>query len=533
MKIKLPSFYLFYFLALFLIGFGYIATTPIFEGFDETAHFSRIKELSKLPRNIFKKESFIDKSIVEYKGPMPYSSGKPPYSNELTYNNFFKNKKNIENYKNQYRNNEFEKEFLPSTTYNWQIQHPPLYYLASSIIYKVNEHASLLNHFIALRIFSYLLALTGIFFTILAARRILYDGGAKNFPSIEIGLLVYPLIFPMFFPEFARIGNDALCILINGLIIYLLSFQLKNKLDLKISFLVGCMLGLGLLTKIFFIPLTIAILSLYFFIYIKKKNSLLLKHILSILFPVFLIGGFWLFNNLNIGAETVELNQKGGLWNGLNSYFSIFPLLRGIVVPLVTFFWSGTQSLVRLPFVLYMPLFFAALLIIYGFYRSTKNESQKVTLKLAVSSFILIYLGLIWHVLVTMALGFVPTSPGWYFHILMPFFLPLVGHGVLFLIQTKKLKFIFVSLISLCGIFHLIATWSNMSLFSGCSFKGNDKYFIFPNSTMCLDNISFVLNNINILGYGYWGLLSFSCGVLLYVCLCIQSLKCHYDKAIK
>jgi hypothetical protein len=95
MKIKLSSFYLIYFLALFLIGFGYIATTPIFEGFDETAHFSRIKELSKLPRNIFKEESFIDKSIVEYKGPKPYSSGEPPYSNELTYNNFFKNKKHI------------------------------------------------------------------------------------------------------------------------------------------------------------------------------------------------------------------------------------------------------------------------------------------------------------------------------------------------------------------------------------------------------------------------------------------------------
>jgi hypothetical protein len=530
MKIKLPTFYVFYFLALFLIGFGYIATTPIFEGFDETAHFSRIKELSRFPENAFKKESFIDQSVFEYEGPVSYSSGAPPYSSDFTYDNFFKDKKNIENYVAQYRTNEFSREFVPSSTSNWQIQHPPLYYLTSSIVYKISDPSSLLDHFVILRIFSYLLALTGIFFAMLAARRILNESSKKKFSSTNIGLLVYPLIFPMFFPEFARIGNDALCILINGLIMYLLSFQIKNKLDLKISFLVGCMLGLGLLTKSFFIPITIAILSLYLFIYIKKKDSVLLKHILAILFPVFLIGGFWFFNHLSMGTESVELNQKGGLLNGLNSHFSISSLLRGIVVPLVTFFWAGTWSLVRLPFILYIPLFFAALLIIFGFYRSTKNEIQKVISTLAIFIFSLIYLGLIWHVLVTMALGSVATSPGWYFHILMPFFLPLISLACSFLIQTKKLKIIFGFLITLCGLFHLIAIWSNLSLFSGCSFKGESKYFIFPNHTMCLDNISFVLNNLNILGYGYWGLLCFSFGILLYGYLCRHFFKFHYNE---
>ena len=77
------------FSALFFIGLGYILLLPAFEGFDESAHYSRIREIQNSDLSIFNKENYIDQLIVEYNGPMAYTSGSPPFSQENTYDNFF------------------------------------------------------------------------------------------------------------------------------------------------------------------------------------------------------------------------------------------------------------------------------------------------------------------------------------------------------------------------------------------------------------------------------------------------------------
>jgi hypothetical protein len=87
------------FSALFFVGLGYILLLPAFEGFDESAHYSRIREIENSASSMFEKESYIDQVIIDYVGPMPYSSGSPPYSHENTYDNFF-NQENFVHIKN-------------------------------------------------------------------------------------------------------------------------------------------------------------------------------------------------------------------------------------------------------------------------------------------------------------------------------------------------------------------------------------------------------------------------------------------------
>src|ERR1019366_10533663 len=66
--------------------------------------------------------------------------------------------------------------------------------------------------------------------------------------------MLYPLVLPMFFPEFTRIGNDCLCLFLVGVTAFLLSKWLKDENNKRLSVAIGVVLGLGLLTKAFFIP---------------------------------------------------------------------------------------------------------------------------------------------------------------------------------------------------------------------------------------------------------------------------------------
>jgi hypothetical protein len=102
------------FSALFFIGLGYILLLPAFEGFDEPAHYSRIREIQDSSLSIFNKENYIDQLIVEYNGPIAYTSGSPPFSQEYTYDNFFTKKNLVDSYSEKYRASSIEKKFQSS-----------------------------------------------------------------------------------------------------------------------------------------------------------------------------------------------------------------------------------------------------------------------------------------------------------------------------------------------------------------------------------------------------------------------------------
>ena len=55
-----------YFLGLFMVGLGYIAILPPFEGFDESAHFSRVREISASYQTALNSQSFLDRAIVDF-----------------------------------------------------------------------------------------------------------------------------------------------------------------------------------------------------------------------------------------------------------------------------------------------------------------------------------------------------------------------------------------------------------------------------------------------------------------------------------
>src|SRR5579862_1469748 len=202
--------------AIFLLGLGYLAILPPFEGFDETAHYSGMRQIAYTGTIPLRGHSFIDRFVERYQqnAPMPWGSGSPPFdrTGSMTYPSFFADRLAVENYK-VYRSVAAEK-FAPSSFENWEWQHPPLYYLFMAPLVLLTAPLPFATQIFILRTVSYLLAFTGFLAGWIAVRTF----AGKTIPyGIATGYLFYPMIAPMFFPEFARLGNDSLCLFILGI----------------------------------------------------------------------------------------------------------------------------------------------------------------------------------------------------------------------------------------------------------------------------------------------------------------------------
>lgn len=522
------------FSALFFIGLGYVSLLPVFEGFDELAHYSRIREIEASSSSVFNNESFIDQLIVNYSGPMAYTSNSPPYSHENTYDNYFTKKIIIDGYSAKYRNNPFDKKFQPSSQINWEMQHPPLYYFLFAKLGFFTYKLPLVSQVFILRVTSYLLALIGVFLGFIGISSMKNHINESETTNMKLGFLIYPLIFPMFFLEFARIGNDSLCIFFVGLLVYSIAGWQSCKNSIIRTFSIGFFLSLGLITKALFIPITASV-GLFVFLNLLSQNirentSSLYKSFFFISIPLILIGGGWylfryfMVGDPGLGAESFQLSQQGGLINGLKEHFDFVNFMRGLIVPFVTFIWAGSWSLVRLPLVSYIPLFILAAWIMKIYISLAKDYKIDNITNLSALSFLLMYLGLAWHVIINMGLNGIATSPGWYMHILMPLLAPIVGLASSTIIKSSFKSKLFIFLLIYSFIFQLSAIVLHACLFGGGATKGNNKSFLFNQNILTLESISNIYHNLKIISFPNLSFVSFVTGFSLLSFLVIKSM---------
>ena len=513
------------FSALFFIGLGYILLVPAFEAFDEPAHYSRIREIQNSSLSMFNRENYMDQLIIEYTGPIPYSSGSPPFSHENTYDNFFSKKDLVETYAEKYRDKPTERKFQSSTEINWEIQHPPLYYFLFSKVGLFFYKLPLLSQIFFLRLTSYLLSLTGVFLGFMAISNMKNYVSSIKITNMKLGFMIYPLIFPMFFLEFSRIGNDSLCVFLVGTLFFLITRWQVNNCNIIKSTFIGIILSLGLITKALFIPI-VASVGIFILLNLRTQNTNtkllnLYKNSFFVFLPIIFIGGGWyLFRYLmvgdpGLGHESFQLSKQGGLVNGLKEHFDVLVFARGFIVPTATFLWAGTWSLVRMPFFSYIPLYISGAWILKTYISLAKEYKLDTVTIFSISSLLLMCLGLAWHVIINGAFNGMATSPGWYLHILMPLLAPLVGLAYSKIIKNKFNSKLFFSLQIYAFLFQLAAILCHAALFSGFASKGQYKFFVFDTNLFSLNGLLEAYQNLTIISFPTSSFLSFFLGFLI------------------
>ena len=534
------SLSIYYLLGLFLVGLSYIAIVPVFEGFDETAHYSSLREIA-LNRSIpIYGKSFIDRSIAEYKGPESYGSGAPPFDQGYVYPKFFADDKAVDRYVEAYRSAPVSDEFSYSGTPNWQAQHPPLYYLLLAPVLKLTSNFSMYEQVLTLRVLSYLLALIGVYFGMVGASTLFSNEGR----AYLIGYALYPVLLPMFFLEFGRIGNDALCLLLSGLAYYALAQCVKKAFATQYLVILGVILGLGLLTKALFVPI-LAGTVIYIagrFLADKETDRRWKRSIAAgstVLVSAVLVGGGWyLYKSVDTGAmsgsdEAIRLAASGGLMQGLSRHFDVAALLRGISVWLPTYQWAGTWSLVRLPIYFQLPSLALLLAVMLNALVGLRGRKFSNLLWMSAIIFALFIAGLVWHVFVAMALGGVPTSPGWYLHTILPWVAPALGIGLQrFFLKGRVTRLLTLGLLVITFVYQLIATWSLLSLYSACAVKSPTKQFLFQGDWYCLSDLPQMTDRLSVIASPLLFLATFVAGYAVYA-LAIRKMAFQADRGVR
>jgi hypothetical protein len=503
------------------LGVSHIAFLPPWEGFDETAHFSYIQQIAdtgSLPKQRIAK---LSEDVEEYKfyAPMPYS-GIPPFEDNtgFTYKKFFKSTPQTIRKGRSYLHLPPEKprRYAQGTTYNWQAQHPPLYYALLSPIYIATRSFPFADQIFILRCISYLFACSALLIT--ACAGFLFSNPKLNFDNTElkhllsIGVLSIPIFFPTWFPAMARIGNDSLCALLLSVlwILCLRVFFINNSI--KVSVLIGLFMGLGCLTKAFFLPLSAGIifsLSLQQFTKKDLLNKITVLKILLIPMIMFITSGWWYLGNWLEGSallgsdEMNILKESGGIIKGLKQYFSVKAWLRGHAAIIASLGWSSTWSWARPPYLYIAPLAIAVAFITISYLWVLRSHKITAFAWLPFWSALPVIMGFSYHVLIRIALtGEGRGTGGYYLLFMVPVIGSTIGLGLLNFWHKKKFRF-FVALLGLYAVsFSIVITWAQILLFSGIIFKsGNNKFYQFPYHFPPYFGIPNALTNLSAIAY--------------------------------
>ena len=520
------------FAAILLAGAAQLLVLPPFEGFDETAHYSYIREIADTHLVPVFGRSTIATIVAEYHqlGPMPYTSV-PPFNQNggWTYETFAANRAAQNAYRERFRAaGHPERRYQPTSELNWEAQHPPLYYALLAPVMRATDRLSFNAQFFVLRLVSYLLAAFGLVVGLSASLRF-FPNETISRRALMAGALLYPFLVPMFLPEFGRLGNDSLCMFLVGATWAALLAVIAERHHARAPLVLGVVLGLGLLTKAFFLPIgTGVFLYLIYRCMVVRHDPTLararLREALTVAATALATGGWWYaykflaFNSITGGAELINLDAQGGLLPNLQQKFAIRYFARGVIALLASGYYTGTWSLTRLPELLYVPGLLLLAVIAVRSYQQLRHlpvsEPEWGPLWMAAP----VLGGFLYFILARIALsGSGNDLAGWYFNVLAPVLAVLIGLSLMGPPAGRTAGWIVRLLAAYALAFFVAGQWAQTTLYAGCAVKtAESKYYVFPDSAFCLTRLSPLATNLAVVG---WPRLAAVCFVAAMLCL--------------
>ena len=402
---------------------------------------------------------------------------------------------------------------------NWQAQHPPLYYYLLAPVYLASKTLSLAGQLFVLRASSYLVAWMGLCIVAVAAWRGMIPQRAAT--AMLFAICAWPFLFPMWFPEMGRLGNDSL-ITVFAALLSVLAWRVINAGETRHYLLLGLVLGLALLTKATFLPVTAAILFvLGVQALIPDASGGRRSRIIGVGIAVAVllaVSAWWYLYKLTetgslIGStDVMRMHAEGGVIAGLmkNSRPADFVLMPWTFA--VTFLWTGTWSFVVPPRTSLLPLVALVAVIGYGVYRSLRRRGVHPVDAFVLLTAALFLAALTYHsaVALSSASG---TSPAWYLHSLAPVLALLVGYGICELMPLARFRLPLAALMLYPLAFLPAVMLMNVLYFAGCAPKLPGRmYFARSQAAECIADYSRMYENLSVLALPGYGIALFVIG---------------------
>jgi len=448
--------------AIALFGIAHVAFLPPFEGYDEPAHYSYVQQVADLAQIPRLGVDRVSRDVEDYPGPLAASGSNADADHGRGYRAYFSGN-------HPPLPDRVPREYQPGEGFNWEAQHPPLYYVLLAPLYRMARDWSWQANLLVLRLVSWGIAFAGFAIGSRATQRALIAMGQPA----GLGLLAsaWPLLFPEFFPEMARLGNDSLCLFFAGLA-WALILHLLEAPNWRRAIWFGIVMGLGLLAKALFLPIAAgsgAVLALA--AYRRPQRGRWADLAIAAGIAVAIGLPWYLRNVLLLGslvgsADLLAVTHQGGVFGLLGQHLSVeivANMVRGFGVIVASFVWAGTWSRAILT-----PLSMAPVLLLAAMaFALWLKDIGRWTLEAAAPLFLAapILAGLLYHDIAHNLLpGAASGTPGWYFHILAaPLSLALALGW-----QRRRL---FGLLAAYAVLFHIACWIGQLSFFSGCAYK--------------------------------------------------------------
>lgn len=394
-----------------LRGWFYASVFPLWEGYDEFAHFGVIRAVALKGMWLVPRDQPGPRDVEEsFKCvPIPW---------EVRGWNVFRASLTEEAYwalpPEERRARQAHLREIPAS---WQLQdstggisayealQPPLYYWLMAPVLAAMKGSGLLAQVMVLRWIGIGLASLAVPLTFAIASKVV-----RREP-VALGCAAVVAVMPGFATNAARISNEPLSILIFTLLIWAGLRALERAPDTGSGAALGTILGLGLLTKAYFLTAVPAVILLMVYRYRKAWLAAVTASAISIA-----IAGWWYARNmvttgtLSGLAEPVMLRGRG-LATQLHAIFHV-PWLRAVDVILVShLYFSGWSSLTVRSW-MYHVFFAIALLAALGLIAQLRRVS--VVWLLAVYGFF--WIGQLYNVVLQYLTKGLAGSMGWYMY---------------------------------------------------------------------------------------------------------------------
>jgi 4-amino-4-deoxy-L-arabinose transferase-like glycosyltransferase len=393
-------------------GIFYCAALPLWEGFDEYAHFAYVQKIAAghgwfvLPETRGNREIELSISLV----PMPWVLRLDLPAHE-TYESYWRLPVE-ERRSREHRLAALPRSLATQDSVNSlpvESQQPPLSYWLMAPVYAMLAGLTLPARVLALRLVNLLLASAVVPAAWMAARLVFRASGMALATAAVVALM------PEVMFDAARVANSGLAIALYSVLAVLLLRVADGRKGAAPG--AGVAMGLGLLTKAFFLTAVPALILVLVWAVWKRRTGLLSAA--GGLGLAAAISAWWYVRNIAVTGSLSGLIQDAALrhvplgerlrhasevnwWSALDSTF-------------FSHIWFGGWSFLQLRAWIYHFFALVALLAILGLAVAwVRKVPARAQLSVLAALYVLFCVGLAYHVLMTFLTNGISSSAGWY-----------------------------------------------------------------------------------------------------------------------
>lgn len=407
---------------------------PLWEGYDEWSHFGHIERLVSTGQLFANRNEGVSEEVLVsiQNAPVAWELKElpPPF---LTHDEYWR----LAPEERKLRAEAIEKIDRDSGSIPvsselkiYEALQPPLYYWLLSVPYQLSKNAPLMERVFLLRYISLLIASLIVPLIFLVTLRVIRR---QEIAWMATALFV---ALPEMMINVCRIGNECIGVLIfSAVILIALGFS-ENSFSRLHAVLLGALLGLGLLTKAYFLTAVPALGIIYCWKLWKENERRKWLQYACLTFGVaVLISGWWYVRNKIIS----------GTWTGLNESLMLkdIPLsglISGIIAVdwrnafdsiLVSHIWFGAWSSLTVRSWMYHLIFLLISIAVLGVILVwIRNSEYRRPMGILLAIYGFYWLGQLFNVLLLFLSKGASTSMGWYMYCVIAAQLTLLVIGV-------------------------------------------------------------------------------------------------------